>query len=272
MKEKKILTLNQVKSIPLVSNNRQINNQLSNNKLNLYLIKKNINIRNIQNNIIATKKKNYFGHFNYQDQVIKYRKNNHIPIDKKQLQYNQHYDNSFILYSTLLVSRQNFRRRRRMLLFYKSQDTSKPKKSQQNQQLCKKDIKNCRTIFQKIFKVHKKNKFIDKFKEKYVINNKDSEEVDEDHLRNTIKDTHCPYRNNKREYEEIIKIKGHRSSINSVAYSADGIYLVTGSADRTCRIWNTEKGYEIINKIKGHTSYITSFAYSTDSKYLATGS
>jgi WD40 repeat protein len=56
-----------------------------------------------------------------------------------------------------------------------------------------------------------------------------------------------------------------------VAFSADGKYIVSGSADKTIRLWNT-KGKPIGQPFKGHKTVVMSVAFSPDGKYIVSGS
>ena len=108
--------------------------------------------------------------------------------------------------------------------------------------------------------------------------------------------------------EECVKtFGGHTNSVSSVAYSLDGKYLATGSADGV-KLWNVTTGEhvkklngqgnvvyspdgkyiasrtskvvnlsevatgECIKRFEGHTDTIYSVAYSPDGKYIASGS
>ena len=51
----------------------------------------------------------------------------------------------------------------------------------------------------------------------------------------------------------VIKLEGHSSSVWSVAWSADGRRVVSGSDDKTIRIWDVETGLEE-KRLKGHSS------------------
>ncbi len=45
---------------------------------------------------------------------------------------------------------------------------------------------------------------------------------------------------------------GHSSSIYSVAFSPDGKYLASGSADSTVKLWSVESQKEV-NTLQGHS-------------------
>ena len=62
-----------------------------------------------------------------------------------------------------------------------------------------------------------------------------------------------------------------RHIVNSVAYSPDGRYLASGSADKTIKIWDTKTGTEL-STLTGHSEAVNSVAYSPDGRYLASAS
>jgi WD domain, G-beta repeat/Caspase domain len=64
---------------------------------------------------------------------------------------------------------------------------------------------------------------------------------------------------------------GHSLSITSVAFSPDGCYVLTGSANKTARLWDIETGKEV-RMFEGHEARITSVAFSPDGRYVLTGS
>jgi WD40 repeat protein len=65
-------------------------------------------------------------------------------------------------------------------------------------------------------------------------------------------------------------IKGHTAAINSVAFSADGARIVTGSADGTARVWNVATG-EVLCELK-HASGVDDVAFSADGARILTTS
>ncbi len=70
---------------------------------------------------------------------------------------------------------------------------------------------------------------------------------------------------------EIVIQSGHTNAVNSVAISADGKYIVSGSWDNTVRLWDLATGKEI-RRFEGHTSIVNSVAISADGKYIVSGS
>ena len=66
-------------------------------------------------------------------------------------------------------------------------------------------------------------------------------------------------------------LKGHKGWVNSVAFSADGRMLASGSYDQTVRLWDVQTGQEI-RGLKGHKGGVSSVAFSADGRMLASGS
>ncbi|QRV90240.1 WD repeat-containing protein [Ceratobasidium sp. AG-Ba] len=65
---------------------------------------------------------------------------------------------------------------------------------------------------------------------------------------------------------------GVESGVLCVAYSASGIYLVSGGNDRAVRIWDTRSGRQVGQSLTGHTGLVWSVVYSPDGKHIVSGS
>jgi WD40 repeat protein len=59
--------------------------------------------------------------------------------------------------------------------------------------------------------------------------------------------------------------------VASVAFSPDGIRVLTGSEDSTARVWNADGGGQPV-EFKGHSGSIVSVAFSPDGRKVLTGS
>ncbi|KIM27695.1 hypothetical protein M408DRAFT_24343 [Serendipita vermifera MAFF 305830] len=65
---------------------------------------------------------------------------------------------------------------------------------------------------------------------------------------------------------------GHTFYILDIAYSPDGLNVVSGSFDETIRIWDAATGTPVGEPLKGHTEDVTSVAYSPDGRNIVSGS
>ncbi len=68
----------------------------------------------------------------------------------------------------------------------------------------------------------------------------------------------------------VHELEGHARRVASVAFSPDGHWIVTTSADFTARLWDAETG-EQHAVLRGHEDVVNCAAFSPDSRLVATG-
>ena len=66
-------------------------------------------------------------------------------------------------------------------------------------------------------------------------------------------------------------LRGHTGRINRIAWSQDGSYLASPSADKTIRIWDVRTG-AYVRTLRGHTAEIITVAWSPDGQRIASAS
>ena len=66
-------------------------------------------------------------------------------------------------------------------------------------------------------------------------------------------------------------LSSHTGYANSVTFSSDGIFLVSGSNDKTANLWDVQTG-GVIWTFHGHTGGVSSVSISLDCKMVASGS
>ena len=64
---------------------------------------------------------------------------------------------------------------------------------------------------------------------------------------------------------------GHSDTVMSVKFSSDGVFLASGSSDRTIKLWDMQTG-GIVRAFLGHEQWVSSVSISADSTILASGS
>jgi WD40 repeat protein len=65
--------------------------------------------------------------------------------------------------------------------------------------------------------------------------------------------------------------EGHTNAIWSVAWSHDGLYICSGSSDRTVRVWDAQTGKKLA-VLEGHGKPLRSVAFSPDGAKITSGS
>ena len=71
--------------------------------------------------------------------------------------------------------------------------------------------------------------------------------------------------------QQIASMKGHSRVVWTVAFSANGHQIASGSEDRTIRIWDARTGKQM-HRLDGHTDHVRSIAFSPDGQWIASGS
>ncbi len=67
-------------------------------------------------------------------------------------------------------------------------------------------------------------------------------------------------------------MKGHVDAVNSVAFSPDGMRIVSGSSDTTLRVWDAATSQPIGVSMQGHEKAVMSVAFSPDGTRIVSGS
>ena len=66
-------------------------------------------------------------------------------------------------------------------------------------------------------------------------------------------------------------MKGHVNCVSSVAFSSDGMWIVSGSFNDSVRVWDTTTGV-VMKMLEGHSDIVTSVAFSKDGTQIVSGS
>jgi WD40 repeat protein/serine/threonine protein kinase len=68
----------------------------------------------------------------------------------------------------------------------------------------------------------------------------------------------------------VRSFKGHEGPISSVCMSRDGLFALSGSADKTIKLWGSGTG-QCLRTLTGHTDAVTSVYLTPDMKYTLSG-
>jgi WD40 repeat protein len=71
--------------------------------------------------------------------------------------------------------------------------------------------------------------------------------------------------------QELQRLTGHTAYLYSVAFSSDGMLVLTSSADNTARLWELRTGKEL-RRFIGHQGPVEWAVFSPDGKTFVTGS
>ena len=74
------------------------------------------------------------------------------------------------------------------------------------------------------------------------------------------------------EGEKILDFGTHENLVHALAYSPDGVFLVSGSVDETAKLWIHEEGALLGTLVNGHKDWIVSVSFSPDSQSVVTAS
>jgi len=69
-----------------------------------------------------------------------------------------------------------------------------------------------------------------------------------------------------------VAMRGHTAEVWCAAFSVDGKYVVSGSADHTIRVWDAQSGNPILGPLETHTDAVGCVAFSPNGKRIASGS
>ncbi len=71
--------------------------------------------------------------------------------------------------------------------------------------------------------------------------------------------------------KSLFELAGHADEVSSVAVSADGSRIVTGSDDHTARVWNATRG-ALVTTLAGHSGPVSGVAINADGTLVVTAS
>jgi hypothetical protein len=69
----------------------------------------------------------------------------------------------------------------------------------------------------------------------------------------------------------VVTLRGHTHKVYSAAFSPDGKWVVTASADGTAQVWHRSSGKPVA-ALRGHRGAVNAVAFSPDGKFVVTAS
>jgi small GTP-binding protein len=73
-------------------------------------------------------------------------------------------------------------------------------------------------------------------------------------------------------FKQLLKLTGHRATINRIAWSPDDRWLASTSYDKTIKLWDWTNKNQTPMSLEGHRDWVSSVAFSPDGRYLASAS
>jgi WD40 repeat protein len=70
--------------------------------------------------------------------------------------------------------------------------------------------------------------------------------------------------------DSVVMLKGHTAGVQSVAFSPDGKWIVSGGVDKTLKVWDAETGEEMLT-LQGHSEIVRSVNFSPDGRRIVSG-
>ncbi len=70
---------------------------------------------------------------------------------------------------------------------------------------------------------------------------------------------------------EMMTLRGHDGPIDSIAFSPDSKYIISGGMDNMIKVWDVASGREL-RTLRGHEGFVTSVAFTSDGMQIVSGS
>jgi WD40 repeat protein/uncharacterized caspase-like protein/energy-coupling factor transporter ATP-binding protein EcfA2 len=70
--------------------------------------------------------------------------------------------------------------------------------------------------------------------------------------------------------QEVNRLEGHTDMVQTIAFSPDGNFLVSGGRDNIVKVWSKEG--KLLKTLTGHQGFVSEVAFSSDGQWFATAS